>query len=348
MKVGILHLSDIHIENEKDWIIDKARKIAQAALGTWERLNVIFVVISGDIANKGLQGQYSVANEFFSKIRDYFQKESQAKVFFIAAPGNHDCDFSENDGDLKARKSFIDTVLRDPNYIERGDSIYKGCLEVQKNFFQFARDLDPQINYPAEPEVFYQVGIKLDRYNFYFNIFNSAWLSEKNEDQGALVFPTHLINLDAEKLSDSAFSVSVFHHPDNWLESNNSLPFRRLTEKHSDIILSGHEHKAESVIKKDAEANTETQIIKAGALQERSRPTSSTFNLIVVDLDSKKQQSFPFKWKGAEYKSGKGSGWQDFVRNRFLQSKSLGSLVVKAGDFSRALTTQHTSSLNDC
>lgn len=322
MKVGILHLSDIHIENGKDWIIDKAKKIAQAALGTWEKMDVIFVVISGDIANKGLKTQYSVAKEFFFNIRDYFQRESNTKVFFIAAPGNHDCDFSENTGDLKARKSFIDTVLRDSSYIERGDSIYKGCLEVQKNFFQFIRNLDPQVNYPPAPEVFYQVIINLEGRNFYFNIFNSSWLSQKNEDQGALVFPTHLINLDAIKLSDSAFSLSVFHHPDNWLESSSSLSFRRLTEKHSDIILSGHEHYPESLVKKDTEAKTETQIIKAGALQERSRPTSSTFNLIVVDLDSKRQQSFPFTWKGAEYKSGKGSGWQDFIRNRFLQSQS--------------------------
>lgn len=322
MKVGILHLSDIHIENANDWIIDKAKKIAQAALGTWERLDAIFVVISGDIANKGLEDQYSVAKEFFSKIRDYLQQESKAKVFFIAAPGNHDCDFSETRGDLKARKSFIETVLRDPNYIERGDSIYKGCLAIQENFFQFIKDLDPQVNYSTEPEVFYQVGIQLNGRNFYFNIFNSSWLSQKHEDQGSLVFPTHLINLDAIKLSDSALSVSVFHHPDNWLESNNSLPFRSLTEKHSDIILSGHEHHSESIIKKDAEANTETRIIKAGALQERSRPTSSTFNLIVVDLDSKKQQSIPFTWKGVEYKNGTGSGWQDFIRNRFLQRQS--------------------------
>ncbi len=38
MKVGILHLSDIHIEDSKDWILSKHKKIAQAVLGTWEEL----------------------------------------------------------------------------------------------------------------------------------------------------------------------------------------------------------------------------------------------------------------------------------------------------------------------
>jgi hypothetical protein len=32
MKLGILHLSDIHIENENDWILNKADKIAQAVI----------------------------------------------------------------------------------------------------------------------------------------------------------------------------------------------------------------------------------------------------------------------------------------------------------------------------
>jgi 3',5'-cyclic AMP phosphodiesterase CpdA len=136
MKVGILHLSDIHIENAEDWICKKGEKIAQAVLGTWEQLHTIFIVISGDVANKGYAEQYSVANDLFVRIRDYLQQQSNAKVFFIVAPGNHDCDFSEGKFDVKARKAFIDTVVRNPSDIERGDSIYEGCLSVQENFFQ--------------------------------------------------------------------------------------------------------------------------------------------------------------------------------------------------------------------
>lgn len=335
MKVGILHLSDIHFESESDWVFDKSEKIAQAVLGTWERLETLFIVISGDIANKGLADEYSTATKFLFSIRDYFLHQAQAKIFFIVAPGNHDCDFSGTTGDLKARRSFIDTITKEPNFIEKGDSIYRGCLSVQENFFRFVKNLDSEVCYPAGPEVFYQLAIKLDGSNFYFNVFNTAWLSQKDEDQGALVFPTHLIDFDAITLSDSALSVSVYHHPDNWLDSNNAILFRGLTEKHSDIILSGHEHHHESFIKQQTETNAETQIVKAGALQDRSHPTTSTFNLIVVDLDSKKQQSFPFTWKGAEYKSGNGSGWQDFIRNRFLQSRSFYLLP----DFESYLTT---------
>jgi hypothetical protein len=322
MKVGILHLSDIHIESADDWICSKAEKIAQAVLGTWEQLHIIFVVISGDVANKGYVKQYLVAHDFLIRIKDYLQQQSDVKVIFIIAPGNHDCDFSEGKLDLKARKAFIDTVVRDPSDIERGDSIYKGCLSVQKHFFTFIKDLDPQNKYPTEPEIFYNIELSFDSHTFYFNVFNTAWLSQKQEDQGALVFPTHLINCETEKLSKGAFSASVFHHPENWLDSNNAIEFRRITEQNSDIILSGHEHHREVFYKRDAESDVEAQIIKAGALQEHNRPDSSSFNLIIVDLENKKQKLFCFKWTKVEYKVSKENEWQDFIRNRFLQKQS--------------------------
>src|SRR5437899_2003604 len=97
MKVAILHLSDIHIQSDTDWIIGRAEKIAQAVLGTWERLETIFIVISGDIANQGLREQYDVASNFLLSIKSYLQEQSNSEVVFLLAPGNHDCDFSSSD-----------------------------------------------------------------------------------------------------------------------------------------------------------------------------------------------------------------------------------------------------------
>jgi hypothetical protein len=321
MKVGILHLSDIHIEDAKDWICSKGENLAQAILGTWEELGTIFVVVSGDIANKGFTDQYAHAYEFFSAIRNYLQQQSGARIFFILAPGNHDCDFS-NEKFAKARLSFINTVVNNSKDVERGDSIFEGCLSVQENFFSFASKLEPTLGYPATPDIFYQIELQFDRHTFYFNVFNTAWLSQKNEDQGGLIFPTHLINCNPEKLSKGAFSVSLFHHPDNWLDSNNASEFRRVTEQNSDIILTGHEHNREVFYKHNPETGVGNQVIKAPALQERSRPEASRFNLIIVDLENKKQKLFEFKWKETQYKIDRENEWQDFIRNRFLQKQS--------------------------
>jgi DNA repair exonuclease SbcCD nuclease subunit len=344
MKVGILHLSDIHIESASDWIIDKGEKIAQAVVGTWEEFDTIFVVVTGDVANKGFKEHYDQAYEFFLAIRKYLQEQSRANIFFIVAPGNHDCDFINGRLDAKARQSFINTVANSLKDIARGDSIFDGCLSVQENFFAFAHKLEPSLGYPTTPDVYYQLEIKLNSHTFYFNVFNTAWLSQIHEDQGGLVFPTHLINCNPEKLSKGAISVSLYHHPDNWLDSNNAREFRRITEQNSDIILTGHEHDREVFEKHNPETGVSNQVIKAPALQERSNPQSSSFNLIIVDLEGKQQKSFEFRWNRSEYQKGKENDWQDFVRNRFLQKQSfyllpeferylnsLGSLTVSGG-----------------
>jgi hypothetical protein len=192
----------------------------------------------------------------------------------------------------------------------------------KKIFFNFIKGLDPQVKYPVKPEVFYKIELNVDSHIFYFNVFNTAWLSQKHEDQGGLAFPTHLINCDPEELSQGVFSASVFHHPENWLDSNNAIEFRRITEQNSDIILSGHEHYREVFYKRHAESDVEAQIIKADALQERSRPNTSSFNLVIVDLENKKQRMLGFKWRDTEYRVSKKNDWQDFIRNRFLQKQS--------------------------
>jgi predicted MPP superfamily phosphohydrolase len=316
MKIAILHLSDIHIQEDDDWIISRADKIAQAVLGTWEKLETIFIVITGDIANQGTVEQYKLASKFLASIKSYLQQQTNTEVRFILAPGNHDCDFS--DPDQKARNAFIEMVRRTPDEIQQGDSIYRGCLNVQKNFFDFAKTVEPDLDYPSEPEAFFQIRVNVNGGTFYFNIFNTAWLSEKHEDQGGLVFLNQIVDPNKETLAASELSITLLHHPDNWLDSSNGIEFRRVTEQISDLILSGHEHHGESFVKHDPVTRVETQIIKAGALQDRDRPTSSTFNLIVVDLDERKQQSIPFKWGRTEYKKGRTGEWRDFVRNRFL------------------------------
>src|SRR5262249_32713088 len=150
---------------------------------------------------------------------------------------NHDCDFSA--ADQKARNAFIDVVRRNPGGIQRGDSIYKGCLSVQENFFSFANSLEPNLTYPRQPEAFYQIPVSSNGETFYFNVFTTALSSKKTEEQGGLVFLSQLVDANPIELAASSLSVTIFHHPDNWLDSGNAIEFRRLTEQMSDVILSG-------------------------------------------------------------------------------------------------------------
>ncbi len=50
MTTVILHLSDIHIRSDRDWIIDKADAIASAVIPALPEASAVFIVVSGDIA----------------------------------------------------------------------------------------------------------------------------------------------------------------------------------------------------------------------------------------------------------------------------------------------------------
>ena len=59
MKVAILHLSDLHISTDNaQWIIDRAHQVANAVKLNCAGSQKIYVVVSGDIANKALPEEY--------------------------------------------------------------------------------------------------------------------------------------------------------------------------------------------------------------------------------------------------------------------------------------------------
>ena len=59
---------------------------------------------------------------------------------------------------------------------------------------------------------------------------NTAWLSSLKESQGRLLFPSQAV---AGRQEESELVVAAFHHPYNWLESNNARSFREAIEARS-------------------------------------------------------------------------------------------------------------------
>lgn len=66
MNIGILHLTDLHISNKNIDIINK--RIEPLVNSCQIQLSGIFklyIVVSGDIANTGVQNEYALAVNFF-------------------------------------------------------------------------------------------------------------------------------------------------------------------------------------------------------------------------------------------------------------------------------------------
>ena len=246
----------------------------------------------------------------------------------MVVPGNHDLD---NSGPQGARISVTESVLRNPE-LARDASVVQVCTAPQDEFYEFQRaladdGLEPSTNdYSAR--LYYEYNFKARGHNLRFVCINTAWLSHTREKQGQLFYPPDAIN--AAKRSDTV-SLAIFHHPDNWLESNNARAFRARVRQTADVILTGHEHEASYGIHL-GEQDERNQYIEGGPLQDSYGELPSAFNALVLDTARSRQKVARFAWNGRQYvlaggghggDDGAGLAWEEFPVNR---SRLLGEL----------------------
>ncbi len=62
--IGIIHLSDIHFSSESDFIQKKLDLLYRALKDDFSNCLVVYIVVSGDIANFGKSQEYKVAQIF--------------------------------------------------------------------------------------------------------------------------------------------------------------------------------------------------------------------------------------------------------------------------------------------
>ena len=111
MTLAVLHLSDIHIQKPNDAVLGRSSAIASVLNPYLPECSAVVILVSGDIAQAGLAGEYELAKNFLEQIKRAISAETKAPVYFIVAPGNHDCDFS---GDQEARQAIVTAVLKKP------------------------------------------------------------------------------------------------------------------------------------------------------------------------------------------------------------------------------------------
>ncbi len=94
MKVGILHLSDLHIEGDN--YLDKVDAIVNACNYDVKQISHLYIVITGDIAKLGRKEEYDKAKDFISTLREKVKPaNSVLQIKYVIVPGNHDCYFDD-------------------------------------------------------------------------------------------------------------------------------------------------------------------------------------------------------------------------------------------------------------
>ena len=179
MKLGVLHLSDIHFRRESDPARKYGESIAKACYATAHQSDEFIIVVTGDIAFGGKAVEYGYAAELFSTILSALKAEIGRPVNIFLAPGNHDCALLPED---EIRSLTIDKVVELQGSELRLAWIEK-CTEAQAEYYKFesmVRVLEPVFEDRLWKEFELQVGDGVLR----VSSINAAWMSKLHESQG--------------------------------------------------------------------------------------------------------------------------------------------------------------------
>ncbi|MDD2657303.1 MAG: metallophosphoesterase [Candidatus Pacebacteria bacterium] len=299
MKISILQLSDIHFVKSNNTILNKINSIYDAIKNEIDNSEYLFIVFTGDIAFSGQRLEYDEAESFINNLNELIHRYNEKiKIELIFTSGNHDCDFS---GNQEIRNMIVGNVIQNQTIIS--EEIINQCTAIQKEYFEFVNKMNNEfaINKSISNKLLTRYEYKIDKYLFVFNSYNLAWISKRDESQSNIVFPTNLFEKNNLLSDDIDLTISLFHHPLHWLEHQNIRLFKELINSTSNIVLTGHEHTHSAKKESHLTSQDHIQYIEAGVLQNNKDENNSSFNLIKIDIDERKQDVFEFKWKKGLY-----------------------------------------------
>lgn len=295
MSLLVLHLSDLHITDEKTGILNNSKQIAQSAFLPLRQASACLIIVTGDVAYSGAAEQFVLAEAFLDDIREALKAEGCPVVDIVVVPGNHDCVLTPTDS---VRSILIDRVVESPATAEDLDVVTK-CTAAQQNFFDFRGRLtraSPCFDHPLWTEYELLVEGRLIR----VSAINAAWMSRIPERPGQLVFP---VNAFQDILSAPAqLRLALIHHPLNWYAQSTYHDLRKNLRRHCSAILSGHEHLAAAGQVADAEIGTNIYF-EADSLNPHESSLVPGYSLMSFEFAKLEVEVNAFRWQSGRFQS---------------------------------------------
>lgn len=228
MKILIISLSDIHFTKDENKILYRIDKIFDAIKNLETNLKKIILLISGDITYSGKSDEYFLAYYFLENITEKLKAYCNCDVEVIPSPGNHDCDFRDDEKNL--RRISIEDIYKNED-LNLDSHLIEFLSSPLTDFFEFRNNLNSFKNLKYDHKLIYQYNFQLDPdFSIKINCYNTAWLSQVKEQQGKLYFPISYLPQESE-FNVSNLTLSLLHHPYNWYTESNARQFRDYLEK---------------------------------------------------------------------------------------------------------------------
>lgn len=238
----ILHLSDIHMQTKEEFdtsvVLDPLiDRIIKDRIDNG--LSPEIIVVTGDIAFKGIKEEYDLVQSFFKRLL----KEtglSDDKLFIV--PGNHDVNrIAYRPKDIPAYNTMkeLNDELENQDY-------RKDLIKGMAGYFEYAKE-----SFPHLKSVHGDLVPFVERYstsqgkNIGLVGLNSAWMCRKSPDEKEIAIGEYQVVKALEELDRKGpvdVRIFLFHHPVNWLWPEEVKKLE--TRLKGSIVLTGHLHDA--------------------------------------------------------------------------------------------------------
>ena len=311
MYLLILQLSDIHLNVESDVLLSRVDAIRGAVQAEMVGVDGIFVAVTGDVVNRGRAEAYEAAHVFFDALGQALKesKPGGVEVHWAFVPGNHDCTLTLAD---QARDILIPSLLqeRPERLLELDASVLGPVMKVQDPFFGFAARRSSASGYPVSRDrLCLDSKVEVGGRKVFVRTVNTSWMSRQKEQRGTLLA---LLRPLPPEAADADLRIAMLHHPYSWLETRNATSVRKRLEEEFDLILTGHEHVAESYNKRSIR-NVANEYFEASALQGDTDDESG-FTVVVVDVEKSRFATVMYEWQHVRYVRTDDSGWNPLER----------------------------------
>ena len=243
-KIGILHISDVHINASSILEIDSLVKkliIDIEKVKDENNLQINLICFAGDLIEKGEDAlkdemQIRLAEEHF--IQPLLKALGLTKNEFILVPGNHEVDKRKIAKRTEAGLAAISSLQEVNETIDDMQNEYKSRLEY---FYEYMYE-----NYILDAEKWnlgYSMIKNINGINIGIVGVDSAWRSTGVgwEERGKMLVGEQQVRMLHNNVKDADLKICLMHHPLDWLSDLEMTNVERKLNSF-DLVLRGHVH----------------------------------------------------------------------------------------------------------
>ncbi len=248
-RIHILHLSDLHLENEAQAGVYRAQ-LETDLIRELDIKRLEYLVISGDVANRSTEAEYRAAFGLVDGLVKRFGLDASRVVI---VPGNHDLNWDDSENAYPFfPKRKLPSPLPEGAYIPAGEAgaLLRDEELYQNRFTRFSEHFYKKVytgqEYPL-PYADQVLFIERPEDRILFLGLNSCWqLDHYFRDRAGIHMPALAQALDRLQVDkyNGWLKVAVWHHPIAGKEMMNDEFVQLLVVQDFQACLHGHIHEA--------------------------------------------------------------------------------------------------------